>query len=329
VAGPERLMLVEIPIGPNDAGQRAERFLRRYLVQVGMGRLQSLFRRREIKIGKRPAERGTLLRAGDLLRVFGLRPEECSGPQAAPPLTWAAAEPPPILFEDADLLVVDKPAGMAAHPGTGIPPGASLIERARAYLKKGGGTWDGELFAPSLIHRLDKETSGALLIAKTGSRLRGLSETLRAGRLRKRYLALVSGVPARSEGEIDVPLAREDSSAGAKARIGAGKRAMTRYRILKNTGSYSLLQVIIETGRMHQIRAHLAHLGHPVAGDTRYHRPSEARRQRRELGLDRIFLHAEALSWEEDGGVRSFRAPLPAELDAALRRLGLHAEPGA
>jgi subtilisin family serine protease len=159
------------------------------------------------------------------------------------------------------------------------------------------------LFAPSLIHRLDKETSGALLIAKTGSRLRGLSETLRAGRLRKRYLALVSGVPARSEGEIDVPLAREDSSAGAKARIGAGKRAMTRYRILKNTGSYSLLQVIIETGRMHQIRAHLAHLGHPVAGDTRYHRPSEARRQRRELGLDRIFLHAEALSWEEDGGV--------------------------
>ena len=323
-------MLREFPIGRDDAGQRAERFLRRALGQVGPGRLQSLFRREEIKIGKRPVERGTLLQAGEVLRVFGLRPEEAAasaGPREADRFASVTAGPPPILHEDAGLLVVDKPAGMAAHPGTGILPGDSLIERARAYLANKGWRGEGELFAPSLVHRLDKETSGVLLVAKTGPCLRALTAAMREGRVRKRYAALVSGVPAEGEGTIDVPLAREDTAAGAKTRAAPeGKKALTRFRVVKNAGSYSLLQVIIETGRMHQIRAHLAHVGHPVAGDTRYHRPSEARRQRRELGLDRIFLHAEEISWEEEGRRRRFRAPLPPELRSALGRLGMPAE---
>src|SRR5215217_2700452 len=215
-------MLLEVTISANDSGQRVERFLRRYLPQLSSGRLQSLFRRKEIKVasaaqaGEKPAfkvvEQAYSLQPGDLVRVFGIQEEEAQRPdgEAPPP----AHPMPTIVYEDFELLVVDKPSGMAAHPGSGILPGASLIERARAYLvpkkerpkkapraeiapepepernpwAKGKGHaksradtetsleellfgsskeglapgWGGEeLFQPSLVHRLDKETSGA------------------------------------------------------------------------------------------------------------------------------------------------------------------------
>ena len=137
-------MLVEVTISPNDAGQRAERYLRRYLPQLASGRLQSLFRRKEIKVAKKAIEQGYLLQAGDVLRVFGVRDEEAEShesvrasgaPGAARVRASVPTYPPPdIVYEDFELLVVNKPAGVAAHPGSGILPGASLIERARAYL---------------------------------------------------------------------------------------------------------------------------------------------------------------------------------------------------
>ncbi len=291
---------------------------------MGAGRLQSLFRRDEIKIDRRPVEQKRMLLAGEVLQVYGLKPEECNPPpvgarHAVPP--QGVGHPPPIIFEDSDLLVVDKPAGMAAHPGTGIPPGASLIERVLTYLAPLGGQ-GGSVFSPALAHRLDKETSGVILIAKTGPRLRSLTAALREGKIHKRYLALVAGHPPES-GVIDAPLIREDSAAGAKSRVGAkgGKSARTRYHTLKKLGSHALLQVIIDTGRMHQIRAHLAHLGFPVAGDTRYGRPSEVRGRMKAIGLRRLFLHAEEISWDEGGRARSFRASLPPELRAVLDRL--------
>ena len=307
-------MLLEIPIGSNDAGQRAERFLRKYLPSIGLSRLHSLFRRKEIKVAKKAVERGHVLRAGDVLQVYGLKPEEAQRPDPAQPVP-IHSDPVPVVHEDDEILVVNKPAGVASHPGTGIEPGASLIERVLAQLGGAKEQWSGEVFSPSLVHRLDKETSGVLLIAKTGPRLRELTAALRNGEIRKRYLALVVGHPQPASGEIDAPLERGDSASGAKSRIEeGGRRAFTQYRTVKTVGDYALLQVVIETGRMHQIRAHLSHIGHPIVGDTRYDKPADARRHLRELGLKRLFLHAEELAWEENGKMRTFRAPLPEDL---------------
>jgi 23S rRNA pseudouridine955/2504/2580 synthase len=372
------IVLVQIPISPNDAGQRAERFLRRWFPLLSTGRLQSLFRRKEIKVLKKPVDTAYQLKAGDVLQVFGIREEEAqrdvSAGTARPGIPRKPAKeihpPPPIVYEDHELLVVNKPSGMAAHPGSGIAPGASLIERVQAYLaapkkdkprkdkaekRRGesadtantggeggedasletllfGGShegltpgWGTELFRPALVHRLDKETSGVLLIAKSGPMLRTLTEALRDGKIRKRYLALVAGHPSPASGTIDAALARVDSASGAKSLIAEddeGKASVTRYKTIKLIGDHALLQVVIETGRMHQIRAHLAHIGHPLAGDTRYGslRPSEVRQQMKALGLTRLFLHAEELSWKDGANKRVFQAPLPEELGQVVGR---------
>jgi RluA family pseudouridine synthase len=323
-------MLFESVISPNDAGQRAERYLRKRLPNLGMSRLQSLFRRKEIKVFKRPIDQGHMLAPGDMLQVYGLRPEEMETAEKNANRERPAAEYPPlpVLFEDDEMIVVDKPAGVAAHPGTGIAEGASLIERVHAMLGTDSG-WGGEVFSPALVHRLDKETSGVLLVAKTGPALRALTEALRSGRMRKKYLALVSGHPRPASGVIDAALARTDSAAGAKSRVAEvpdeGKHSVTRYKTMKtigdSDGGFALLEVVIETGRMHQIRAHLAHIGHPIVGDTRYaenERPAEARAKMKTLGLKRMFLHAQELSWESPSGRRTFRAPLPEELGKAV-----------
>lgn len=313
-------MLLEIPVSANDSGQRAERFLRRYFPSMGLSRLQSLFRRKEIKIAKRAIERGYLLRPGDVLQVYGLKPEETLRPDPAVQ-PWPAGDPIPAVYEDDEILVVNKPAGVASHPGTGIEPGESLIERVQSQLG-GQEEWSGEIFSPSLVHRLDKDTSGVLLVAKTGTRLRSLVAALREGHIHKQYIALVVGHPHPAAATIDVPLAREDNASGAKSRVAEedGRAALTRYKTLKKIGPYALLQVIIETGRLHQIRAHLAHIGHPVVGDTRYDRPAAARQHMKDLGLKHLFLHSEQVSWEEDGKTRTFTAPLPEDLQAVLEK---------
>ena len=225
------------------------------------------------------------------------------------------------MYEDDEIMVVNKPAGVASHPGTGIAPGESLIERVQAQLGV-QEEWSGEMFSPSRVHRLDKDTSGVLLVAKTGARLRSLVAALREGQIHKRYVALVVGHPQPASATIDAPLTRDDNASGAKSRVAEedGRAALTRYKTLKKVGAYSLLQVIIETGRLHQIRAHLAHIGHPVVGDTRYDRPAEARQHMKDLGLKHLFLHSEQVSWEEDGKTRTFQAPLPEDLQAVLEK---------
>jgi 23S rRNA pseudouridine955/2504/2580 synthase len=334
-------MLVEFKVSRNDAGQRAERYLRKRLAAMSLDRLHSLFRRKEIKIARKPIKRNHLLREADVIQVYGLRPEDVEDPVDTGRIE--TAETPertaehsgtakqsgsgrprslgiPILHEDADLLVVDKPAGMAVHPGTGILDGDSVIEKAREYLARARG-WD-ELFQPSLVHRLDKDTSGVLVIAKSGQALRRLTEALRKGGFHKKYLALVEGVPNPREGEISGMLQRVDSrSGGAKSEVSQeeGKWSVTRYKTVKDFGNFSLLGVIIETGRMHQIRAHLASQGHPLVGDPRYGSFERNRAYRKSLGLKRTFLHAADLEieWERSGRL-SFHAPLPKDLSTAL-----------
>ena len=341
-------MLAEFEIGRNDAGQRAERYLRRRFASMGLDRLHSLFRREEVKIARKPVARSQVLEAGQIVQVFGLKAEDLAGVEGAK-ISGAGSEalaaaargaPPepvrprarfeiPILHEDADLLVLDKPAGKAVHPGTGVGPGESIIEAARAYLadeKKGD-----ELFQPSLVHRLDKDTSGVLVIAKSGASLRGLTAALREGGFVKRYLALVEGVPRPPQGEISGLLNRVDSRAGgAKAEVSQaeGKWSVTRYKTVKDLGKFGLLGVIIETGRMHQIRAHLAGLGHPLVGDPRYGSFERNRAYRKTLGLKRTFLHASDLEIHAAGKTFAFHAPLPRDLSLALERLPNFPDPG-
>jgi 23S rRNA pseudouridine955/2504/2580 synthase len=326
-------MLLEFTVSRNDGGQRAERYLRKRLAVMSLDRLHSLFRRKEIKISRKPIKRNHILVEGDLIQVYGLRPEDTvEGPAGTAP-EGAVAEDPvsdarpylglPILHEDDDILVIDKPANLAVHPGTGIVTGDTVIEKVRAYLA--ADRVRDEVFQPSLVHRLDKDTSGVLVIAKSGESLRKLTEALREGGFTKRYLALVEGTPNPRDGEISGLIQRVDNrSAGPKAEVSQedGKWSVTRYRTVKDYGNYSLLGVIIETGRMHQIRAHLASQGHPLVGDPRYGSFDRNRAYRKTLGLKRTFLHAADLEIDMGHGRKlEFHAPLPRDLNTALERV--------
>ena len=327
-------MLVEVSININDAGQRAERYLRKYFVHMSLDRLQSLFRRKEIKIGRKPIPRNQVLHAGDFVQVYGIRPEDLepvegaaekpAQPQAEKIPAWLPQPfSIPILHEDKEILVLDKPGGMAVHPGTGIDPGHSLIEKVWEYLAPERSV--GEIFQPSLVHRLDKDTSGVIMVAKTGGSLRRLNSAMRDGSFYKRYLALVEGVLDPPNGEISGLLQRVDSrTGGAKAEVSEadGKWSITRYKTVKEFGNFSLLGVIIETGRMHQIRAHLAHAGHPLAGDPRYGDFEKNRSYKKKYGLRRTFLHAADLVIDlGTSGKKSFHSPLPKDLSGVIDKL--------
>jgi 23S rRNA pseudouridine955/2504/2580 synthase len=330
-------MKAEVRIATDDAGQRADRYLRRYLASLSLARIQSLFRKKEIKVNRKAIQRNHILAAHDLLEVYGLTAEQAS--QAGThPKDWVGEVDPQnpessdvglgsltqlpfeIVFEDADLLVVNKPAGMAVHPGTGITPGRSLIEWAQRYLGPNRDT----LFQPALVHRLDKETSGLLLIAKTGGTLRRLTGALRAGELQKEYVALLLGTPPMPKGTLRDTLERSDSRyGGAKSLVTEeeGQLAITHYETLRSHRGYTLVRAIIETGRMHQIRAQFSHLGCPLAGDRRYASPEGNESARRDLGLRRLFLHAEKLTWKDSAQTHTFLAPLPDTLQAVVNQL--------
>jgi 23S rRNA pseudouridine955/2504/2580 synthase len=200
-------MLLEFTVSRNDGGQRAERYLRKRLAVMSLDRLHSLFRRKEIKISRKPIKRNHILVEGDLIQVYGLRPEDTvEGPAGSAPEAGTGAPVTdvkpylglPILHEDDDILVIDKPAHLAVHPGTGIVTGDTVIEKVRVYLA--GDRVRDEVFQPSLVHRLDKDTSGVLVVAKSGESLRKLTEALREGGFTKRYLALVEGTPNPRDG---------------------------------------------------------------------------------------------------------------------------------
>jgi 23S rRNA pseudouridine955/2504/2580 synthase len=235
-----------------------------------------------------------------------------------------------VLFEDDQLLAVDKPAGLAAHPGTGIT-GATLVEEARAYLKVPADLPATE-FRPSPAHRLDRETSGVVLVAKTRQCMVRLTEIFTKGDgVKKSYLAGVKGKMPRAEGTIDLPLSEHEQTARSKAVRGVNfQEATTHYAVVSSMREASLLQLRIETGRTHQIRRHLQSVGHPVAGDSRYGDFPFNRLARTRWGLRRMFLHAWKLTVPHPMTGRTLRlvAPPPDELLAVLRKMNLAPPPG-
>ncbi len=250
------------------------------------------------------------LEAGDEVRIPPVRLRE-EGP--APSADRAAAILDNVLYEDKKLLVIDKPAGIAVHGGSGISHGViELLRAARPDLKD-----------LSLVHRLDRETSGCLVIAKKRSALRALHEKFREGIVEKNYLALVVGDWQFGEQLIDAPLLVTHRKGGERHVIVSpdGKAAQTRVRLSKTYGKFSLVQCSPLTGRTHQIRVHLQSAGFPIAGDDRYGDP-DANKRVKALGLARLFLHAQSISFpDEHGNELHFAAPLPDDLDRFLSAL--------
>jgi len=289
------------------AGQRIDNFLRRELPGLPKGRLYRILGRGEVRVNGGRVRAEYKLRAGDEVRV---PPARISIAAATPPETLAAKLAERILYEDKKIMVLDKPAGTAVHGGSGISHG--VIELLRAARP--------ELRDLSLVHRLDRETSGCLVLAKRRSALRELHESFRTGAVEKNYLALVVGDWQLGEQLIDAPLLVRHRKNGERHVVvsGGGKPAQTRLRLSRTFGKFSLLQCQPLTGRTHQIRVHALQAGHPVAGDERYGDAGLNQRLRK-AGLQRLFLHAQSIAFPDDhGNEMHFTAPLAPELETFL-----------
>jgi 23S rRNA pseudouridine1911/1915/1917 synthase len=328
---PERLSL-EVP--PEAAGERIDRFLASRLENLSRSRIQALIRAGHVRDRRGTIEDpGTRVKPGDALTIEVPPPE--------PALPEPEAMSLDVLWEDEDLIVIDKPAGLVVHPAAGHASGTlvnALIAHCGASLSGIGG-----VMRPGIVHRLDKDTSGLLVIAKTDAAHQGLAQQFAAhgadGRLERAYLAYAWGGFDRPIGIVDAPLGRSlrDRTKIAVVRGRQGRRAVTHYRVVETypgmDGRVAVTQVrlTLETGRTHQIRVHLAHAGHPLLGDPTYGTgyAASARRlgpaARSELQrLGRQALHATRLAFEHPrtGKRLCFDIPLPADLSALRQALG-------
>jgi 23S rRNA pseudouridine955/2504/2580 synthase len=325
--------VITLTVSADAAGQRLDKLVRKALRDVPLSHLYKMFRTRKVRVNGARGRPEQLVAEGDAIVIRGdeerllARPE----PGAARGAGGAHAVTFGVLHEDADVLAVDKPAGLAAHPGTGIE-GATLVEMARGYLRVPDDLPATE-FKPSPAHRLDRETSGVVLVAKTRKAMVRLGEIFTSGEgVKKTYLALAKGKLPRESGTIDLALSEHEQTARSKAARGVNfQQALTRWRVLSSMKDATLLAVSIETGRTHQIRRHLEAIGHPVAGDRRYGDFAWNRGARQRWGLRRMFLHAWKLEVPHPitGAPLRLEAPLPEELAAVLSRLNLPLPGGA
>jgi 23S rRNA pseudouridine1911/1915/1917 synthase len=227
-----------------------------------------------------------------------------------------------IVYEDDDLLIVDKPAGLVVHPSPGHHAGDTLVN---ALLARAGGAEYGGIAGvarPGIVHRLDRDTSGLLTVAKHDTAQASLMTQLKARRIRKTYQALVAGEVAAAVGRIEAPVGRDPKHRTRMAVVPDGRPSITGYRVRERFTGWTLLELDLVTGRTHQIRVHLEAIGHPVAGDPVY---GTGTSRRGPDGLDRLFLHAWRLELAAPGDGHLIRAtaPLPAELSVVLDRLRL------
>jgi 23S rRNA pseudouridine955/2504/2580 synthase len=302
-----------IEVDAERAGQRLDNFLMRELASVPRSRIYRLVRRGEVRVNGRRASPDQRLNASDRIRLPPVRLEVQAAPARVPPSLIEEVQRA-VIYEDERLLVIDKPAGVAVHGGSGVSFG--LIEALRAARPH------EEL---ELAHRLDRDTSGCLLIARKPGALRTLHALLREGQLEKGYLALLRGQWNLGRKRIDVPL-RTDLRVSGERTVRAhasGKEALSEFTPVQFFGSRAtLMEVALHTGRTHQIRVHAAHAGHPVAGDEKYG-DEEFNGRMREVGLQRMFLHAHRVSFDwPGGGSFSASAPLPEELRTVIDALG-------
>lgn len=294
-------------------GQRIDNFLINYLKGVPKSLVYRILRRGEVRVNKGRIKANYRLQVGDQVRIPPVRMAEKDEPRRVDSRQLERLENS-IIFEDKRLLVLNKPSGVAVHGGSGLSFG--VIEALRQLRPE-----ERQL---ELVHRLDRETSGCLLIAKRRSALRTLHELMRSNGIDKRYIALVKGRWRRDRVEVEAPLLKNTLQGGERVVVvdPRGKESLTRFSVRERIGDFVLIEARLMTGRTHQIRVHAAHLGTPILGDGKYGN-TDANRELKELGLRRLFLHAETLRfrWPDEKQDQLFRAPLEPALDALLTRL--------
>lgn len=303
-----------VTISEEQSGQRIDNYLITALKGVPKSRVYRLLRKGEVRVNKGRVKPEYKLQQGDMIRIPPVRVAEVA--EAAQPRAYHLERlEQAIIYEDKKILVINKPSGLAVHGGSGVSLG--LIEILRALRPD----------APflELVHRLDRETSGCLMIAKKRSALRQLHDMLRESDINKEYLALVKGQWHGGSRTVNAPLYKNQLQSGERVvKVSdQGKESISHFAPEICFNDCSLVRVTLETGRTHQIRVHSAHIGHPIAGDEKYGDESfnAVMKQR---GLRRLFLHAERLSfvWPESGEPASFYAPLDDELQTIIDRVG-------
>jgi 23S rRNA pseudouridine1911/1915/1917 synthase len=309
-------ILISVP--PEDAGRRLDQFLAARLESVSRARVQELIAGRKVLVNDAPAKPSLKLGGGETVQILG--------PADRPPLKAVAEEIPlDVVYEDDDLAIVNKPAGMMVHAGAGSTDDArnrGTLVNALLHHFKSLSSVSGEL-RPGIVHRLDKETSGLIVVAKNDAAHWKLGEQFSQRKPKKTYLALVHGRVEKASGTISLPINRDAvRRTRMTTRRAGGRDAVTHYKILErlqsDLGEFTVLEVRIDTGRTHQIRVHMASLGHPVVGDTTYGAPREIRGKSRTISLGRNFLHAARLELDQPrtGEKIVCESPLPPELKA-------------
>jgi len=297
----------QVQVGPERDGQRIDNALMTLLKGVPKSMIYRLLRTGQVRVNGKRAKPDTRLNDGDTLRIPPVRTGERPETHAAPSeQTELLADS--VFFEDKHFVVIDKPSGIASHGGSGVSHGAIELLRAarpQEHLE--------------LVHRLDRDTSGVLVFARTRTGLIGLQAAIRAGTVTKQYLCLMVGHPAKAKFDVNAPLQKSVLQGGERmVRVGeGGKPSLTFFREVDQYPGARLMQATLGSGRTHQIRVHAAHVGHPLAGDPKYG-DKEMNRRFRELGLHRLFLHAAHMSFELEGKAYSFSTPLPDELKTFL-----------
>jgi len=305
---------------PDDrTGQRLDNFLSGQLKGVPRSLIYRICRTGEVRVNGGRAKPDLRLAAGDEVRIPPVRVAE-RGEAAPPPGAQMARVEAAIVYEDRDFLAIDKPAGVASHGGSGVSFGA--IELLRAARPRD---------TLELAHRLDRDTSGVLVLTRRRSALTALQAAIREGRVQKRYLALIEGALPQARVAVDAPLRKSVLQGGERmVRVDAdGKPSRSRFIERERYDGASLVEVALDTGRTHQIRVHAQHIGHPLAGDEKYG-DREFNRRMRDKGLKRLFLHAARFEFNLGERAYSFSAPLAPELAAvvdALQGRGAKARP--
>jgi 23S rRNA pseudouridine1911/1915/1917 synthase len=296
-----RTLVVPVESG----GARLDRFLTERLSDLSRGLVQRLIEKGEVTVDARPSRSSERLRSGQVIQI-SLPPPEMTG-------IVATALPLEVVFESPDLVVLNKPAGLVVHPA----PGHAADTLANALMARYPNLAVGHAQRPGIVHRLDKGTSGLLVVALTDRAFQQLVNQMQNRLVHKEYLALVAGRVKPDQGTIEAPIGRNRANRQKMDIVPEGREARTGFRVLERFASYSLLRLKLETGRTHQIRVHLAAIGHPIVGDAVYGSGAAS------LGLDRPFLHAWYLGFELLAGEACLVcwAPLPAELADVLSRL--------
>lgn len=310
---PEKGSVKFLTITELQEGQRIDNFLLKHAKGLPRSHVYQIVRKGEVRVNKKRIKPDYRLKVGDIIRIPPLRlgvPSEAKIPSQS--LQQLLAHN--ILFEDKGLLVINKPAGIAVHGGSGVSIG--IIEALRSIRQK-------EPFL-ELVHRLDRETSGCLVLAKKPSTLKELHELLRNGQVEKRYTTLVQGHWPNYLREIDEPLKKSQLQSGERmvSVHNTGKPSLTKFQVIQRFAMATLMEAKPQTGRTHQIRVHATHAGHPIIGDEKYG-DKDTNRQFRTLGCKRLFLHASSISFilPSSGQAYTILAPLDDELKRFLENL--------